>query len=162
MSGQIPGPPHEPGSPHDPLLLQIRGAVAEYERTLITERMRRGRLAKLRAGILLPWTHAPYGYCPHPDRPRDPRGLTLDPAAAAAVSEIFARYLEPGVSLLQVARLLRDRQIPSPTGKPFWGLATVRGILTNPGVHRPGLRGPDPLSSGPYPALGHSSDRPAP
>src|SRR6516225_625786 len=28
--------------PHDQLLLQIRGAVAEYERTLITERMRRG------------------------------------------------------------------------------------------------------------------------
>src|SRR6266568_1952946 len=37
--------------PHDQLLLQIRGAVAEYERTLITERMRRGRLARLR-GIL--------------------------------------------------------------------------------------------------------------
>jgi DNA invertase Pin-like site-specific DNA recombinase len=34
-------------------LLQIRGAVAEYERTLIAERMRRGRLAKLRAGQLL-------------------------------------------------------------------------------------------------------------
>src|SRR6185436_9538906 len=28
--------------PHDQLLLQIRGAVAEYERTLITDRMRRG------------------------------------------------------------------------------------------------------------------------
>jgi site-specific DNA recombinase len=42
--------------PHDHLLLQIRGAVAEYERTLIAERMRRGRLAKLRAGTLLPWT----------------------------------------------------------------------------------------------------------
>ena len=118
--------------PHDQLLLQIRGAVAEYERALITERMRRGRLAKLRAGILLPWTHAPYGYCPHPDRPRDPCGLTLDPGAAAVVSEIFARYLEPGAGLLQVARLLRDRQTPSPTGKTFWGLATVRGILTNP------------------------------
>ena len=32
--------------PHDQLLLQIRGAVAEYERTLIAERMRRGRQAK--------------------------------------------------------------------------------------------------------------------
>ena len=42
--------------PHDQLLLQIRGAVAEYERTLIAERMRRGRQARLRAGGLLPWT----------------------------------------------------------------------------------------------------------
>jgi site-specific DNA recombinase len=41
--------------PNDQLLLQIRGAVAEYERTLIAERMRRGRLAKLRSGQLLPW-----------------------------------------------------------------------------------------------------------
>src|SRR3954471_6651346 len=65
--------------PNDQLLLQIRGAVAEYERTLITERMRRGRLAKLRAGVLLPWTSAPYGYRLDPDRPRDPRGVTLDP-----------------------------------------------------------------------------------
>jgi site-specific DNA recombinase len=34
--------------PHDQLLLQIRGAVAEYERTLIAERMRRGRQQKRR------------------------------------------------------------------------------------------------------------------
>ena len=44
--------------PHDQLLLQVRGAVAEYERTLIVERTRRGRLAKLKAGSLLPWTPA--------------------------------------------------------------------------------------------------------
>ena len=36
--------------PHDQLVLQIRGAVAEYERSLIAERMRRGRQARLRAG----------------------------------------------------------------------------------------------------------------
>jgi len=54
--------------PHDQLLLQIRGAVAEYERTLIAERMRRGRQAKLRAGTLLPWTTAPFGYRLDPDQ----------------------------------------------------------------------------------------------
>src|SRR6266496_842076 len=47
--------------PHDQLLLQIRGAVAEYERTLIAERMRRGRRARLRAGTRLPWTPARLG-----------------------------------------------------------------------------------------------------
>lgn len=40
--------------PHDQLLLQIRGAVAEYERNLIADRMRRGRQQKYRAGTLLP------------------------------------------------------------------------------------------------------------
>lgn len=48
--------------PNDQLLLQIRGAVAEYERILIAERMRRGRLAKLRSGQLLPWMRVPFGY----------------------------------------------------------------------------------------------------
>jgi site-specific DNA recombinase len=47
--------------PHDQLLLRVRGAVAESERTLIAERMRRGRQMKLRAGALLPWTHVPLG-----------------------------------------------------------------------------------------------------
>src|SRR5215218_3834708 len=55
--------------PDDQLLLQIRGAVAEYERTLIKERMRRGKLAKLKAGLLLPWgSPPPYGYRTDPDR----------------------------------------------------------------------------------------------
>jgi site-specific DNA recombinase len=78
--------------PHDHLLLQIRGAVAEDERTLIAERMRRGRLAKLRAGVLLPWTYAPYGYRFSPDRPRDPTGGVTEPAEAAVVAELFAPW----------------------------------------------------------------------
>jgi site-specific DNA recombinase len=118
--------------PHDQLVLQIRSAVAEYERTLITERMRRGRLMKLRAGTLLPWTHPLYGYRVHPDRPRDPSGVTLDPTEAALVAELFAQYLEQGMSLHQLSRFLHERGIPSPTNKPWWGLATIRGLLTNP------------------------------
>jgi site-specific DNA recombinase len=118
--------------PHDQLLLQIRSAVAEYERTLITERMRRGRLTKLRAGVLLPWTRAPYGLCLDPDHPRDPAGVTLDPVSAAVVGEIFALYLEPGTSLQRVAYALHHRGICSPRGRPWWGLSSLRGLLTNP------------------------------
>jgi site-specific DNA recombinase len=118
--------------PHDQLLLQIRGAVAEYERTLITERMRRGRLAKLRAGVLLPWTRPPYGYRLHPERPRDPTGVQVEPVEAAVVATIFAAYLEPGASLEKVAHVLHDQQVCSPTGQSWWGLSTLRGILQNP------------------------------
>jgi site-specific DNA recombinase len=46
-------------NPHDQLLWHIRGAVAEYERVLIADRMRRGRQEKLRSGQLLPWTVQP-------------------------------------------------------------------------------------------------------
>ena len=118
--------------PHDQLLLQIRGAVAEYERSLISERMRRGRLMKLRAGLLLPWTRAPYGYRLNPERPRDPTGVRLDEAQAAVVAEIFSWYLQEDHSLLSVAKHLFDLNICSPTGKKRWGLATLRALLTNP------------------------------
>ena len=41
VSNRVFGSPMS-DDPHDQLLLQIRGAVAEYERSLIAERMRRG------------------------------------------------------------------------------------------------------------------------
>ncbi|HKO33942.1 MAG TPA: recombinase family protein, partial [Candidatus Limnocylindria bacterium] len=118
--------------PQDQLLLQIRGAVAEYERTLIAERMRRGRQMKLRARCLLPWTRAPYGYRLDPDRPRDPAGVTVEPAEAAVVRELYASFVEEHSSLFSLSKRLRALGIVSPTGRACWSPATLRGILTNP------------------------------
>jgi site-specific DNA recombinase len=118
--------------PHDQLLLQIRGAVAEYERTLITERMRRGRLRKLRAGVLLPWTRPPYGYRVDPERPRDPAGVRLDEAEATIVRDLFAWFVDEGASVCELARRLRCLGIVSPSGLSSWHLSAVRGLLTNP------------------------------
>src|SRR4029079_7460373 len=78
--------------PHDQLLLQIRGAVAEYERNLIADRMRRGRQAKLRQGLLLPWSIPPYGYIVDPERPRNAHAVQLHPIQAVVVQQIFAWY----------------------------------------------------------------------
>jgi site-specific DNA recombinase len=119
-------------SPHDQLLVQIRGAVAEYERSLIAERMRRGRLQKYQAGCLLPWTHAPYGYRLDPQHPRDPAGVRLEPTEAATVAEIFASYLQEGQSLMGVTKQLVAQGVPSPSGRWRWNQASVRGIVSNP------------------------------
>ena len=118
--------------PQDQLLLQIRGAVAEYERTLIAERTRRGRLYKLRSGQMLPWTRPPYGYRADPDRPRDPAGVRTDPAEAALVADMFRWYADEGRSFMAMVQRLRDLGVRSPSGREFWGMATVRGILSNP------------------------------
>jgi site-specific DNA recombinase len=118
--------------PHEQLVTQIRGAVAEYERTLIADRMRRGRLARLRSGQLLPWTRAPYGYRLHPERPRDPAAVQVDPVAAAVVQELFAAYAAGGVTLHALAAQLTTRGVPTPTGKPIWRSTTIRNLLTNP------------------------------
>jgi site-specific DNA recombinase len=123
--------PMKADDPLDQLLLQIRGAVAEYERNLIADRMRRGRLAKLRAGTLLPWTRAPYGYIMDPERPRDPNRVQIDPIKAEIVRQIFAWYTEPETpaSLYWVAKQLSKQQIPTPRGGKHWCVATIRGIL---------------------------------
>ena len=118
--------------PHDQLLLQIRGAVAEYERTLIAERMRRGRQAKLRAGTLLPWTTPPFGYRLDPERPRDAAGVRVEPDTAVLVAQLFDWYLEPRATVYRLAKRLTDLGVATPTGKPRWNAASVRGILRNP------------------------------
>lgn len=118
--------------PHDQLVLQIRGAVAEYERTLIAERMRRGRQMKLRAGSLLPWTRPPYGYRVNPDHPRDPAGVRVDPAEAAVIQDLFARYDEPSASLFALALHVQALGVLTPRGRRRWNPATIRGLLSNP------------------------------
>ena len=123
--------PMKDDNPHDQLLLQIRGAVAEYERSLIAERMRRGRQAKLRAGTLLPWTRAPFGYILDPEQPRDPSRVRVDPIKAKIVQQIYAWYtdLEMNVSIHWIVKQLTTQQIPTPRGGKRWNPSTVRGIL---------------------------------
>src|SRR5436190_1653034 len=107
-------------------------AVAEYERTLIAERMRRGRQAKLRAGTLLPWTTPPFGYRLDPERPRQAAGVRVEPGEAVLVAQLFDWYLEPQATIYRLARRLTDLGVATPRGKPRWNVASVRGILRNP------------------------------
>ena len=156
--------------PHDQLLLQIRSAVAEYERTLIAERMRRGRQAKLRSGQLLPWTRAPYGYLLDAERPRDPSRVQTDPVQAAVVEQMFAWYSDPTepISLYEVAKRLSDAQIPTPRGGKRWNVASVRGMLRSPaymGVAYSGRTHPVPArrrKSALQPVGSGQSEKPAP
>jgi site-specific DNA recombinase len=92
---------------------------------------RRGRLAALRAGRLLPWSTPPYGYRLDPLRPRDPAGARVDDAEAAVVRRIFAWYVEDGLTLYGVAQRLIAQQVPTPRGKAFWNPSSVRKILAN-------------------------------
>jgi site-specific DNA recombinase len=119
------------GDPQDALVIQIRGAVAEYERAVIADRMRRGRLAALRAGRLLPWSTPPFGYRLDPLRPRDPAGLRIEEHEAAVVRQIFTWYVEDGLTLYGIAQRLITQQVPTPTGRPFWTTSSIHKMLRN-------------------------------
>jgi site-specific DNA recombinase len=47
------------------------------------------------------------------------------------VREIFYLYVERGLSVRQIALWLRERGIPSPTGRPIWGTSTIDRLLRN-------------------------------
>ncbi len=120
--------------PHDQLLLHIRGVVAEYERVLIGDRVRRGRQAMLRNGHLLPWTVPPYGHILNPDRPRDPHTVRVDAVQAAIVAQIFALFTDPTqpATLNGVATQLTTQGVPAPKGGTRWNRSSIRSILRDP------------------------------
>jgi site-specific DNA recombinase len=119
--------------PHGQLVLHIRGAVAEYERSLIGDLMRRGRLAKLCAGQLLPWTIPLYEYQVDAERPRDPSRVWVDPVTSTVVKDIFTWYTQsqPPITLYKIASRLTAAKIPTPTGRDRWKACTIRGVLCN-------------------------------
>ncbi len=100
-------------APNDQLLLQIRSAMAEYEQALIAHRTRRGRLAKRRAGQLLPWVNTPAGYRCNPEHPRDLARLRIGEMEARAVRQIFAWYTEDGLIGHAIVVRLTHLQIPT-------------------------------------------------
>jgi hypothetical protein len=50
---------------------------------------------------------------------------------AQVVREIFAAYVDGRRSMRQIAHDLHDRGVPSPTGKPTWGVSTLGRLLHN-------------------------------
>ena len=77
-------------SPDDQLLLQIQGAIAEYERVKILEHTRRGRLHQARMGELGP-AKPPYGYRYAPKKHGGDGRIAVRDAEAAMVRQVTAR-----------------------------------------------------------------------
>ena len=114
--------------PHALLLVQIQGAVAEYERTKITERYRRGKLYRARQGEIV-WNSIPYGYRRIPRQDSSPAHLVVDEAQAAVVRQVFAWHADDGMTIRQIARRLTREGYPTPRGGAQWGETTVHRIV---------------------------------
>ena len=117
-----------PDDPKAVLLVQIQGAVAEYERTKITERYRRGKLYRARQGEVF-WDSVPYGYRRIPRRDGTPAHLVVNDAEADVVRKLFAWHADGGMSVRQIARRLTREGYPTPRGGEHWGETTVHRIL---------------------------------
>ena len=121
-------PPSE--DPHTRLLVQIQGAIAEYERMKITERYRRGKLFRARQGEVVSWK-VPYGYRRIPRRDGVPAHLEISEPEAQVVRQIFAWHVEERLSIRQIALRLTESAHPSATGLARWGHSVVGRLLRN-------------------------------
>ncbi len=126
--------PRQPQNAHDSLLLNIEGAFAEYERTIINDRMRRGRRHRLRHGESMPYP-APYGYHFLPGTPQRGSRWEVDPAQALIVKQVFSWYTLEDLTITLIADRLNEQKTPASRGGP-WSYSSVREML-----HQPAYRG---------------------
>ena len=114
--------------PHNALLVQIQGAVAEYERAKHAERYRRGKLYRARQGEVF-WNSIPYGYRRIPRRDNIPAHLVINEAEAEVVRNIFKWHVDECMTIRQIARRLSREGYPTPKGGGIWIEATVHRTL---------------------------------
>jgi site-specific DNA recombinase len=119
-------------SPHGQLLAQMQGMIAEYERSQMTERTRRGRLHKARKAEFMPWAYRMYGYRYTPKQAGMPPRAEIYPEQADVVRTIFDWLLHEQLTTRQIVKRLNTQHVPTRTGRnQVWHAASVRSILTN-------------------------------
>ena len=119
-------------SPQGKLLTQMQGMLAEYERTQILERTRRGRLDKARRGRYIPWAYRCYGYRYVPKRYDSPPQVLIDPAQAEVIHQMYRLLIDEQLSCRQIAKHLNETHTPTPSGRSVvWLPGVVRNILSN-------------------------------
>ena len=118
-------------SPAERMLQEMTGVFAEYERALITERCRRGRLHRARQGQV--WmSQAPYGYTYIPRAENFPSNLVINEAEAEIVRMIFRWLIDEQLSTYQINKRLNELGVRTRRGKERWCGGTIINLLRNP------------------------------
>jgi site-specific DNA recombinase len=118
-------------TPQNQLLLGVQGLFAEYERAVMKERMRRGRLHRLRQGGRC-FHQAPFGYRYIPVKEPNGGRWEIDTQEAAVVKQIFAWYTEEGWSLKKIATVLNETGVSVRRKGGRWGAGRISVILDQP------------------------------
>jgi site-specific DNA recombinase len=118
--------------PQGQLLLGIQGLFAEYERAMIAERLRRGKLYRIRLGQLIQPV-APYGYRYLPVKQAGGGRWILNETEAEVVRQIFAWYTaEDQPTMQEIVRRLKKQGVRTPPRGRTWFYSAVQAILKQP------------------------------
>jgi site-specific DNA recombinase len=119
-------------TPEDHLLVQFQGMIAEYERAQILERSRRGKRHRARRGEVAVLSGAPYGYRYHKKTPDSDAFYEVIEPQASVVREVYRCYTHDHMSIGAITHRLKEREVPTATGRSRWERSTVWAILRNP------------------------------
>ena len=111
-------------------MLHIQGAIAEYDRTKILERTRRGMKHSVKNGQVLGRV-APYGYRFVRKTEGNPAHWEVDPREAEIVRLIYDLYVNKDMKGTEIVRYLNSEGIQSRTSHGKWWGATIYDILKN-------------------------------
>jgi len=120
-------------SPAEQMLLQIQGVFAEYERALIKERTRRGRLFAARQGRVNWGGNPPYGFRYIRKTETAPQQLVVSETEVAIVQQLYRWLVEEELSSYAIQKRLTERQVPTRgNNTQGWCQSSVIKILRNP------------------------------
>jgi site-specific DNA recombinase len=117
--------------PNDQLLLQIQGAIAEYERALLGERFRRGKLQKAKSGQVVAGK-APYGYRYIRKQDGVPGHLVIEETEAEFVRMLYGWLIDEQMTIRQILKRLNFGPWYPRSGKRPWSPSVVHHILADP------------------------------
>jgi site-specific DNA recombinase len=118
-------------TPEQQLLTQVQGMIAEYERTQIIERTRRGKRHRARQGLVNVLSTAPYGYRYVRKSDSGSAFFEVLESQGAVVRRIFEMYTVHQAGLGEIVRKLNQEAIATRTGKAKWNRSTIWAILRN-------------------------------
>ncbi|MCP4166885.1 MAG: recombinase family protein [Chloroflexi bacterium] len=120
--------PAQVEGPQGELLLGIQGLFAEYERAMITERLRRGKLYRIRQGQLMS-PSPPYGYRYIPVSEAGGGRWHIDERNAEMVRQIYEWYTVEQLTISAIVNQLNASGVERPMSAPLWTYSGVRNIL---------------------------------
>jgi site-specific DNA recombinase len=119
-------------NPENEFALRVFGAVSQFERAKIMERMQRGRMHRLRNGHLMPNGHTIYGYRYIRKTPEKQAQLVIHEEEASVLRYMFTMYANGSLGTNALPRSLEERGILSRKGKQTWNVEIIKRMLKNP------------------------------
>ncbi|MED1919460.1 recombinase family protein [Bacillus thuringiensis] len=116
-------------TPEGQLFYSMRGAIAEFEKAKINERMSRGRREKARQGRVLRDFQI-YGYSYDSEKEQ----IVINVAEAAVVRLVFDLFTQPNdlvEGINGIAVYLTSKGVPTKRGASVWHRQVVRQMLMN-------------------------------